>query len=357
MKKKNESKMAAVLVSMGLCVVALGAGMTYYTWSNVKEPMTAEESPASPVTAAKSPTLDTAKAQREQMSNDDGEAPDPTPAQEAKTTETKTTSEQKTTEKSTAKAQQTAAVTYVYPVTGETVMPYSVDKAVYDPTLDQYRTNDTLCIAAEAGTEVKAAADGTVAEIKEDDESGRTLVVEHADGTRTTYGPLAAEGMVKKGDTVKQGQTVGKLDQPTKYQAALGSHLVFAMEVNGERVDPTPTSTPQYGEQYWRNKDKIFPINRKKAGGLALQGFRLSLFSREGICLLSCGGKTVPLVQFCQRKPAEGKKGQVFSVVFGAKVWLCVVVFQFFLQKNLYEFSERGYNGTKGEFFISRIGG
>ena len=173
------------------------------------------------------------------MSNDDGEAPDPTPAQEAKTTETKTTSEQKTTEKSTAKAQQTAAVTYVYPVTGETVMPYSVDKAVYDPTLDQYRTNDTLCIAAEAGTEVKAAADGTVAEIKEDDESGRTLVIEHADGTRTTYGPLAADGMAKKGDTVKRGQTVGKLDQPTKYQAALGSHLVFAMEVNGERVDPT----------------------------------------------------------------------------------------------------------------------
>lgn len=236
MKKKNESKMAAVLVSMGLCVVALGAGMTYYTWSNVKEPLTAEERPVSPVTAAKSPTLDTAKAQREQMSNDDGEAPDPEVAQEAKTTKT-TTSEKKTTEKATEKAQQT--VTYAYPVTGETVMPYSVDKAVYDPTLDQYRTNDTLCIAAEAGTEVKAAADGTVAEIKEDDESGRTLVVEHADGTRTTYGPLMAEGMAKKGDTVTKGQTVGKLDQPTKYQAALGSHLVFAMEVQGERVDPT----------------------------------------------------------------------------------------------------------------------
>lgn len=236
MKKKNESKMAAVLVSMGLCVVALGAGMTYYTWSNVKEPLTAEESPASPVTVAKSPTLDTAKAQREQMSNDDGEAPDPEVAQEAKTTKT-TTSEKKTTEKATEKAQQT--VTYAYPVTGETVMPYSVDKAVYDPTLDQYRTNDTLCIAAEADTEVKAAADGTVAEIKEDDESGRTLVVEHADGTRTTYGPLMAEGMAKKGDTVTKGQTVGKLDQPTKYQAALGSHLVFAMEVKGERVDPT----------------------------------------------------------------------------------------------------------------------
>lgn len=238
MKKKNESKMAAVLVTMGLCVVALGAGVTYYTWDNVKEPLTAEESPASPVTVAKSPTLDAAKAQREQMSNDDGEAPDPEAAQEAKTKETTTnTAEQKTTEKTTEKTQQT--VTYVYPVTGETVMAYSVDKAVYDPTLDQYRTNDTLCIAAEAGTEVKAAADGTVVEIKEDDESGRTLVIEHADGMRTTYGPLAAEGMAKKGDTVTKGQTIGKLDQPTKYQAALGSCLVFAMEENGERVDPT----------------------------------------------------------------------------------------------------------------------
>lgn len=233
-RKKNESKMAAVLVAMGLCVVALGAGMTYYTWENVKEPLTAEESPASPVTAAKSPTLDTVQAQREQMSNDDGEAPDPAAAQEAETTAK--TSVQKTTEPATEKEQQTAA--YTYPLTGETVMPYSVDKAVYDPTLEQYRTNDTLCIAAEAGTEVKAAADGTVAEVKEDEETGKTLVIDHADGMRTTYGPLMAEGLPKAGDAVKQGQTVGKLDQPTKYQAALGSHLVFAMEEDGQRIDP-----------------------------------------------------------------------------------------------------------------------
>lgn len=232
MKKKNESKMAAVLVTMGLCVVALGAGMTYYTWENVKEPLTAEESPVSPVTAAKSPTLDTAKAQREQRSNDDGEAPDPAAAQEAKTKEPTKTSARKTTE------QVQRTVTYTYPVTGETVMPYSVDKAVYDPTLEQYRTNDTLCIAAEAGTEVKAAADGTVAEIKDDDETGKTLVIDHADGMRTTYGPLMAEGLPKAGDAVKKGQTVGKLDQPTKYQAALGSHLVFAMEEKGQRIDP-----------------------------------------------------------------------------------------------------------------------
>ncbi|MCI7656435.1 hypothetical protein [Anaerotignum sp.] len=45
-----------------------------------------------------------------------------------------------------------------------------------------------------------------------------------------------------------------------------------------------------------------------------------------------------PLVILCKRK----RKALKISV---------------FLQKNLYEFSERGYNGTKGEILISRIGG
>ena len=85
----------------------------------------------------------------------------------------------------------------------------------------------------------------------------------------------------------------------------------------------------------WRNKDKIFPINRKKAGGLAWQGFWLSLFSREGICLLSCGGKTVPLVQFCQRKPPEEKMGRCFLWFLGQKSGCALWFFSFFAKKPL----------------------
>ena len=117
-------------------------------------------------------------------------------------------------------------------------MPYSIDHAIYDPTLDQYRTNASISLSAAQGAEVKAAADGKVKEIKEDTEAGNTIVLEHANGWLTTYGQLEDAVSVKKGDAVKQGQVIGSVDAPTKYGAALGSHLEFAMEQNGSPVDP-----------------------------------------------------------------------------------------------------------------------
>jgi len=43
---------------------------------------------------------------------------------------------------------------------------------------------------------------------------------------------------VKKGDKVKQGQTIGSVAAPTKYGTALGSHLEFSMEQGGKTEDP-----------------------------------------------------------------------------------------------------------------------
>ena len=243
--KKSEQKMTAILLSMGLCVVALGAGVTYYTWSNVQEQPPQETAQASPATAAKTPTLETAQLQREERSKDDGESPDAgTEVQTIQSQQPKTSAQQPVTEE-----MPEAVLTFSYPVSREIVMPYSVDQAIYDPTLEQYRTNDTLCIAAAEGTAVQAAADGVVAEIRDDDEAGKTLVVEHADGWRTTYSPLAEDGLPQTGEAVTKGQTLGSLDQPTKYQAGLGSHLEFSMEQNGNTVDPQTKLNPQESAQ------------------------------------------------------------------------------------------------------------
>ena len=116
------------------------------------------------------------------------------------------------------------------------VLPYSADHAIYDPTLDQYRTNDSISLAAAEGTEVRAAADGTVQAVLEDTEAGNVVVIAHNDDWLTTYGQLTVS--VEKGDRVKQGQTIGQVTAPTKYGAALGSHLEFAMEKEGKTVDP-----------------------------------------------------------------------------------------------------------------------
>ena len=38
--------------------------------------------------------------------------------------------------------------------------------------------------------------------------------------------------------SVKQGQRIGTVAAPTKYGVALGEHLIFAMEKNGEPQNP-----------------------------------------------------------------------------------------------------------------------
>lgn len=128
------------------------------------------------------------------------------------------------------------------PVVGEIVMDYSMEHGIYDVTLNQYRTNDCLSIDAEVGEPVCAAEDGVVETIFMDEERGKTLVINHQNGWKTTYSQLD-ELDVEKGDNVKKGETLGNVSEPTKYGVALGPHLDFAMSKDGEKVDPKSVLT------------------------------------------------------------------------------------------------------------------
>ncbi|MBQ9090978.1 MAG: M23 family metallopeptidase [Anaerotignum sp.] len=216
--KKNENKtarrMQTIAICGCLCLVAVGAGVTYRAFDRSHLEVVEQEEADLPVTAVKSPTIEVAALERNKQSNDPGEAPE-----------------------ALAKKQETKP-TFAYPLQGEVVLPYSIDHAIYDPTLEQYRTNASISISAEKGAEVKAAADGTVQKIAEDAETGKTVTIAHGENWLTTYGQLADTVKVKEGDKVTQGQTIGSVDAPTKYGTALGSHLEFSMEQNGEPKDP-----------------------------------------------------------------------------------------------------------------------
>ena len=54
-----------------------------------------------------------------------------------------------------------------WPVSGNILVDYSMDKTTYFPTLDQYRLSPAISVQAEQGTPVLAAANGTVALIEE----------------------------------------------------------------------------------------------------------------------------------------------------------------------------------------------
>lgn len=218
-EKETARRMQTIAICGCLCLLAVGAGVTYRAFDRTPVESADFTEVEQPVTAVQTPTIDTALFDRDKQSNDPGESPDG---------EVKTPVKQTKPEKPV----------FAYPVDGEVVLDYSMDHAIYDPTLDQYRTNASISLSAEQGTEVKAAADGVVKEIREDAQAGNVVVIEHAENWLTTYGQLEDAVAVKEGDSVTQGQIIGSVAAPTKYGVALGSHLEFAMAQDGEPKDP-----------------------------------------------------------------------------------------------------------------------
>jgi murein DD-endopeptidase MepM/ murein hydrolase activator NlpD len=125
----------------------------------------------------------------------------------------------------------------VAPLEGEVVAAFSADRLVYNETLADWRTHDGVDIAAAAGTEVLAASSGTVAAVEADPLMGTTVVIDHADGFRTTYANLQESPDVAEGDAVSAGQRIGAVGISAA-EAAQGPHLHFSVSKDGVPMDP-----------------------------------------------------------------------------------------------------------------------
>ena len=124
------------------------------------------------------------------------------------------------------------------PLSGKTVASYAMDALSYNQTTRDWRTHNGIDIAAEAGTAVCAAADGTVYTVYEDESMGTTVVIRHEGGYTTTYSSLDETVTVKVGDTVTAGQTIGSVGCSALLETAMGDHLHFSVSCNGSYVDP-----------------------------------------------------------------------------------------------------------------------
>lgn len=125
-----------------------------------------------------------------------------------------------------------------WPVNGQIVMDYSTDTAIFDRTLEQYRTNSSICISSDVGTKVCAAADGIITSISKDNISGITVSVDHGNGWCSTYGQLGENLAVSEGEAVHKGDLIGTVANPTKYSSALGAHLEFSVLSDDVPTDP-----------------------------------------------------------------------------------------------------------------------
>lgn len=125
----------------------------------------------------------------------------------------------------------------LWPVNGNILMSYSMDKTVYFSTLDQYKYNPALVIAGAEGDQVISAAPGTVKSIDQSAETGLTVNVDIGNGYELFYGQLK-EVPVKVGDYVEAKTVLGYVSQPTKYYSVEGSNVYFEMRKDGQPVNP-----------------------------------------------------------------------------------------------------------------------
>ena len=116
-------------------------------------------------------------------------------------------------------------------------MGYSMDQTVFFQTLEQYKYNPAVVISGEVGTEVRSAADGTVASIREDAQTGTTVVMDLGGGYQAVYGQLG-DVAVSEGSYVARDTVLGYISEPTKYYTVEGSNLYFQVTKDGEPVDP-----------------------------------------------------------------------------------------------------------------------
>ena len=127
---------------------------------------------------------------------------------------------------------------FAYPVEGEIIREFAMEKLIYSPTLDEWTTHQGFDIKADRTTVVKAAEEGTVVAIKNDPRYGLTIIIEHQDGFKTVYSNLLTTEFVSEDEHVEKGQTIGTVGNSAVFEIADEPHLHFEIIKDGEYLNP-----------------------------------------------------------------------------------------------------------------------
>ncbi|MEG0014048.1 MAG: M23 family metallopeptidase [Cellulosilyticaceae bacterium] len=141
--------------------------------------------------------------------------------------------------------------TLVWPVSGDIIVPYKDETTSHwvSESLGQTMRTLGICIAAEDGENVKAAATGTVESIVSDPSTidtlvnvgnvGEVVVINHGNGYKTLYG--MQKGMANQdliGQIVEVGESIGVVGAPTGPFVSEGTNVYLQLTHNDEVINP-----------------------------------------------------------------------------------------------------------------------
>lgn len=110
------------------------------------------------------------------------------------------------------------------------------------PVLGTVRAHKGVDYAAGTGTPIMAAGDARVSFVGWQNGYGRTVVLDHGNGTTTLYGHMSRFGKYKTGSRVSQGSTIGYVGMTG---LASGPHLHYEFRVKGVHRDPLTVTMPK----------------------------------------------------------------------------------------------------------------
>jgi len=103
-----------------------------------------------------------------------------------------------------------------------------------DPFNSSERFHAGIDIAADYGSDINAAADGTVITSGTLAGYGKAVIISHGNGLTTLYGHISS-AIAKEGQKVKKGDLIARVGSTGR---STGPHLHFEVRINDTPVDP-----------------------------------------------------------------------------------------------------------------------
>ena len=124
------------------------------------------------------------------------------------------------------------------PLVGKIQSAHSMDKLVFSPTFNEWRTHSGVDISAPRGEVVRSIGNGVIHEIKNDPRFGFTIVIDHKNGYKSLYANLASDLTMTVGKEIKLGDPIGSVGATAIFESAEPTHIHFELFKEDKIVDP-----------------------------------------------------------------------------------------------------------------------
>lgn len=115
---------------------------------------------------------------------------------------------------------------------------YSEKEPSYSNTLDVWEIHKALDVKAKKGSKVRSLTNGKVIDIFKDDKHGVSVKVESKEKISVIYSNLDSKVLVKKGQSINDGDIIGKVGSTTNVESLDDSHVHVVATKNGKVINP-----------------------------------------------------------------------------------------------------------------------